>query len=96
MIAWAIWECRNRLREHQSVWDVGVVVDRASELLQDFHNVHKKYSRMSLPNEIVKWSPPVEGLYKINFDGAIFEDQACAGLGVVIRDLAGLIIGAFS
>ena len=51
---------------------------------------------MSLPNEIVKWSPPVEGLYKINFDGAIFEDQACAGLGVVIRDSAGLIIGALS
>ncbi|KAK7845071.1 hypothetical protein CFP56_010009 [Quercus suber] len=36
------------------------------------------------------------GLYKVNFDGAVFEDQACAGLGVVIRDLAGLIIGALS
>ena len=45
---------------------------------------------------MTKWSPPDEGLYKINFDGAIFEDQACVGLGVVIRDLAGLNIGAFS
>ena len=33
MIAWAIWEQRNRLRVHQFVWDVGDVVDRASTLL---------------------------------------------------------------
>nr|POE96674.1 hypothetical protein CFP56_32673 [Quercus suber] len=32
MIAWAIWEQRNRLRVHQPVWDVGDVVDRASAL----------------------------------------------------------------
>jgi len=72
------------------------VVDKALELLQEFHDVHKKYPRMSLPSEIVKWSPQVEGLYKINFDGAIFEDQACARLGVVIRDSIGLINGALS
>ena len=35
-------------------------------------------------------------MYKINFDGALFEEQACAGLGVVIRDSAGLIIGVLS
>ena len=72
------------------------MVERASKLLQEFHDVHKKLPWMSMPNEIIKWSPPVKGLYKINFDGAIFEDQACARLGVVIRDSAGLIIGTLS
>ncbi|KAL0001451.1 hypothetical protein SO802_015232 [Lithocarpus litseifolius] len=70
MIAWAIWERRNRLR--------------------------KLPLRQSVPREVVKWSSPAEGLYKVNFDGAVFEDQACAGLGVVIRDSVGLVISALS
>ena len=49
-----------------------------------------------MPSEIARWSLPVKGLYKVNFDRAIFEDQACARLGVVIRDSARLIIGALS
>ncbi|KAK9998718.1 hypothetical protein SO802_018321 [Lithocarpus litseifolius] len=96
MIAWVIWERRNRLRVHQPVWDVGNVVDRASALLREFRDVQKLPLRRSVPREAVKWSPPAEGLYKVNFDGAVFEDQACAGLGVVIRDSAGLVIGVLS
>ena len=65
MIAWAIWEWRNR----------------ASALLREFHDVQKLHPRRSVPREVVKWSPPIEGLYKVNFNGAIFEDQAFAGLG---------------
>lgn len=91
-----IWERLYRLREHQSVWDVGAMVDRASELLREFHDVQKQFLRRSVPSEVVKWSLPVEGLYKVNFDRAIFEDQAFAGLGVMIRDSASLIIGALS
>lgn len=33
---------------------------------------------------------------KLNFDGALFEKQACEGLGVVIRDSTGLNIGVLS
>ncbi|KAL0001329.1 hypothetical protein SO802_015110 [Lithocarpus litseifolius] len=72
------------------------MVDRASALLREFRDVQKLPLQRSVPREVVKWSPPAEGLYKVNFDGAVFEDQACAGLGVVIRDSAGLVIGALS
>ena len=58
--------------------------------------MQKLHPRRNVPREVVKWSPPTEGLYKVNFDGTIFEDQAFVGLGVVIRDYAGLIIGALS
>lgn len=57
--------------------------------------MHKKIPRMVSRNEDIWWSPS-EGVYKINFNGAIFEDQACAGLGVVIRDSAGFIVGALN
>jgi len=46
--------------------------------------VHKKILRMVAHSEDTRWLLPSEGLYKINFDGAIFEDQTCARLGVVI------------
>lgn len=36
------------------------------------------------------------GRFKMNFDGAIFENLALAGLGIVIRDEQGLIITALS
>nr|POF00498.1 putative ribonuclease h protein [Quercus suber] len=36
MVAWSIWIRRNKLREKQTVWDVGETVQRARELLQEF------------------------------------------------------------
>ena len=81
---------------HQPVWDVGDVLSRASALLREFRDVQKQPLRQLVPREVVKRSPPAENVYRVNFDGAVFEDQACAGLGVVVRDLVGLIIGALS
>ncbi|KAL4643893.1 hypothetical protein ACB092_02G124200 [Castanea dentata] len=37
--------------------------------------------------------PPLHG-YKINFDGAIFEKENVAGLGVVIRNHEGLVMAS--
>ena len=98
MTAWAIWERGNKLRERQPTCDIGVVFARVPDLLKEFHDVHKKIPRMVSRSEDIWWlrTCDIDGLYKTNFDRAIFEDQACAGLGVVIRDSAGLIIGALS
>ena len=38
-------------------------------------------------------SPPI---FKINFDGAIFKELSCAGMGVVARDSSGRVIGALA
>ena len=43
-----------------------------------------------------RWRRPGAGVYKINFDGAIFESTARAGLGVVVRDEEGMVIAALS
>lgn len=44
--------------------------------------VHKHWANGQ--SEEIKWKPPGAGLFKINFDGAVFEELALAGLGVVI------------
>ena len=64
--------------------------------IKEFRDVQKHPLRQPVPREVIKWSPPAESVYKVNFDRAVFEDQACAGLGVVVKDSAGLIIGALS
>nr|POE51285.1 hypothetical protein CFP56_65288 [Quercus suber] len=78
------------------MWGVEEVCTRASELLKEFHDVHRKIPRLAVRSGDIQWKPPAFGLFKVNFDGAFFEEQACAGLGVVIRDLVGLVIGALS
>ena len=56
----------------------------------------KKGTRVVRHNEDLRWKPPNFGLYKINFDGALFTDEGSAYLGVVIRDWEGQVIKALS
>ena len=69
---------------------------RASELLQEFRDVQKMTPRLAVQRCHLRWKPPDPRVYKINFDGALFLEQRCAGLGVVVRDSAGLVIAALS
>ena len=80
--------------KRQKTWGIDAIFSRASELLKEFQDVHKKVPQVAARSEDIRWKPPTYGLYKINFDGALFADQACAGLGVVIRDSEGQIIRA--
>nr|POE86376.1 hypothetical protein CFP56_17255 [Quercus suber] len=74
MVAWSVWERRNRLQVGQKTWKVDEVV-WASELLQEFQDMHKKVRWVANHSEDLRWKPPDFGLYKINFDGALFADQ---------------------
>ena len=43
-----------------------------------------------------RWCPPVDDVWKINFDGAIFSESDEVGIGVVIRDGRGEVKAARS
>ncbi|XP_050278447.1 uncharacterized protein LOC126720005 [Quercus robur] len=47
-------------------------------------------------SEPTLWKPPQSPFCKINFDDAVFQDQKMAGIGVVIRNPNGHVIGALS
>lgn len=49
-----------------------------------------------MPRLPAKWSPPLVGMVKINFDGAFTESNPKAGIGVVIRDDKGKLLVACS
>ena len=84
------------MRERQPVWDVGDTMKRVRELLQEFNDVQDIPTRSVILRVETRWQPPGAGLFKINFDGAVFEDRKLAGLGTVIRDESRLIIAALS
>ncbi|KAK7850920.1 hypothetical protein CFP56_043341 [Quercus suber] len=42
MVAWSVWERKNRTRVGQKMLRVEEVIQRALELLQEFQDVHKK------------------------------------------------------
>ena len=72
------------------------MVQRARELLQEFWDVKDCPTRSRVMRTRQTWTPLSEGFYKINFDGAIFENFGRAGLGVVVRDVEGMVIAALS
>ncbi|XP_050254643.1 uncharacterized protein LOC126700507 [Quercus robur] len=96
MAAWGIWERRNRVREGQKTWGPEMVMHRASKLLQEYRDVQSMNPRMAVRSMDLRWKPPDSGVYKVNFDGALFLEQRCASLGVVVRDSVGLVMAALS
>ncbi|KAK3170499.1 hypothetical protein Dsin_032530 [Dipteronia sinensis] len=45
---------------------------------------------------IGKWIPPIEGAFKFNVDGSSRGNPGSAGIGGVLRDSSGKILGSFS
>ena len=47
-----------------------------------------------MPRQVASWSPPQNGHFKINVDGAVFSAQKAVGVGLVIRDDKGRLEAA--
>ena len=43
-----------------------------------------------------KWKPPDKDEFKTNYDGAVFQETNETGIGVVIRNNEGVVLGALS
>lgn len=68
----------------------------AMERLKEFQDVQELPTIPFQSLEPTNWSPPLNSWCKVNFNGAIFQELEAAGLGVVIRDHEGKVIGALS
>nr|POE85803.1 hypothetical protein CFP56_07142 [Quercus suber] len=71
---------------------------RALRFLRDFANARTptRQQQLPIPAQRVRWIPPISPRYKVNYDGAIFKEIEAAGLGVIIRDSVGSVIGALA
>jgi ribonuclease HI len=99
VICWSIWYRRNRLRLQQPADTNTQLVRRARETLLEFHAAQDRGKQRSMqPNSttVIKWKPPEVSRYKVNYDGAVFSDRNEAGIGVIIRNHRGEVMGALS
>ena len=46
------------------------------------------------PPLLQQWCPPAPDIFKVNFDVAVFRSSNLAGLGVIVHDSSGAVVGA--
>ena len=95
MVAWFIWNQRNKLRLNERGLSSEKILKVARVYLSDFQAKFQKKNGQQ-PKGSTKWRPPRDGMYKRNYDGAVFAESEEAGIAVIIRDVKGLVIAALA
>ena len=97
VIMWLIWGRRNAAHLDDSILEYHQIRSKAEVFLLDFKTAKKDDQRdAAAVTRAPRWIPPIPNQFKINFDGAVFSKLDAAGLGVVIRDSCGRVIGALA
>jgi ribonuclease HI len=96
MKCWLLWNKRNQSRLQLPSVEYSTIWSRAQDLLHEHLLVTQTEKAAAPQHPHVKWKPPSPHLYKANFDGAFFKETNKGGIGVVIRDQAGLAIATLS
>ena len=78
------------------MWPLHEVGDRAKGLVLEFFDTNKPKAMLRVNSPPTRWVSLEDGLYKVNYDAAIFDSLGYVGLGVVIKDCTGQIIAALS
>nr|XP_023891465.1 uncharacterized protein LOC112003484 [Quercus suber] len=90
--AWSLWNNRNSvIHGGQSKGKEGFIKFVAMNVEETKgENVTQ---RRAHPSSTQQWSPLKQGWYKVNTDGAIFRETGSWGIGVVVRNEKGQIMG---
>ena len=96
MIAYLLWLRRNKMRVGEAVADLKLINSMAQDALIEFQQATSKPPKPPPARTISKWLPPPSNWVKANFDGAIFQGSAEAGLGAIIRNDCGLVMAALT
>lgn len=91
--SWSLWNNRNMVIYGGRCKRLEVIAKEAMEYLREVRQVKQTQERQT-PIIKLPWLPPRQGCYKINVDGAVFEENGCCGVRVVIRNEWGQVMGA--
>lgn len=95
MMAWAIWQNSNEHRNRGKKKNSSAVVHKAIDYLHEYQAYCAKVE-VHIPSLDANWTPPPPWHYKINVDGAVFGAQKAVGIGILVCDAEGRVVGACS
>ena len=93
--AWTLWNRRNKCRTNEPQYPLNQVLQFAKERRKEFQIAQSNFSKQ-LHRKHTHWKPPEAGLFKVNYDGAIFKEQGRVGIGVVICNSDGAVLASLS
>lgn len=105
VIVWSSLQCRRgrsgiggiKSEWHPSGFPLNLISQRAYDALMEYRSTQPRKTQIGLSiRPSARWSPPLVGWYKTNFDAMIFKEEDRAGVGVVIRDTNGLVMASLS
>ena len=95
--AWSVWNQRNQVRVRAAAMALHQIPGASRSLLQEYQSSSlSSDSHFQRQTQLVqqRWKPPPATFVKINFDGAVFSKDKRSGVGAVIRDENGLVLGS--
>lgn len=94
-LAWSLWNNRNAVR-HEEVSRTALQIFKASRaFLKEFQS----FCKLPHPPQahgLSLWRLAPLGWYKANIDGVVFKELGHCGIGVVVRNDKGQLMGALS
>jgi hypothetical protein len=91
---WSTWSSRNKWAPGEKGFDLGVAIKAVQDTLMELELPPKNNGLKAVGPECT-WQGPINGVIKINMDGAVNAQEAVGGSGGVARDVVGLFMGAW-
>ncbi|XP_042980175.1 uncharacterized protein LOC122310346 [Carya illinoinensis] len=90
-----IWTRRNEFLQGKGFRHPSILAQQARTDLLDYKasNTNPKSTLNQVKTVVHRWSKPSLGQFKANWDAAVRRGEGRVGIGVIIRDHQGLVIG---
>ncbi|XVF83298.1 hypothetical protein PTKIN_Ptkin16aG0475500 [Pterospermum kingtungense] len=96
ILAWVTWTGRNQEYHGKGRTLASRTVDFAWQYIQEFNMEQGSPMSGQRSRPVVCWIPPEGTVYKVNFDGALQVRVKVGGIGVIIRNSMGEVMGVMA